>query len=659
MRARVEPIFERSARRSASVLLVLLFVLSAPSVATAREPNVDEDPTHEPDPFDLEAEAFGTRGLVHTRADNVSFDAKERSLELFGDVRIDSDPFHLRSERIKLSRTKWGIEADGGGRLAFCPCLGTPLTIEFEKAIVAPPGELILQKPKLELYGVPIMYLPWFWLRSAEKVGVLPPDVAYRGRDGFYLGEGVHLPWKDRGARESLDLRGGAYLVGGFVADARLLTPVGATKVRWDRLRGHDGLQIDARGATESVAWDADVLRGRRAVVMTTDLDAAAKPYDRAAAAASTAVGPILTQAGYRAVTRRGGDLERIDASGPFVALRSSGAVIPGARDRAPWAATWDATVEGGALSSLRTRTVSYARGELGARAATDLGPVVGELSARGAGDLVAEPDRSGRDVAGSARLRFGLPLAHAYAPRDLDPHDRNDPVLHVIEPFAETGILHASGDALLGTLPGRGLAAVDGTAPITDAGFVTTLGRWARRESLTLGASGGFAYDVNDGMRGAGTTALLRARGAASMSLVGFDVESGHTKRGHAVTARARVGRADGLRLRANVAARDGIDPVLARALTDAPLEPSAGFLADTGTTGGATLVVPWTRSITTSIGADGDASARELVAFRGGFDLRDRCGCVTLHANGAHRIGREGVDIWVTLDFAPSLDR
>lgn len=659
MRARVEPIFERSARRSASVLLVLLFVLSAPSVATAREPNVDEDPTHEPDPFDLEAEAFGTRGLVHTRADNVSFDAKERSLELFGDVRIDSDPFHLRSERIKLSRTKWGIEADGGGRLAFCPCLGTPLTIEFEKAIVAPPGELILQKPKLELYGVPIMYLPWFWLRSAEKVGVLPPDVAYRGRDGFYLGEGVHLPWKDRGARESLDLRGGAYLVGGFVADARLLTPVGATKARWDRLRGHDGLQIDARGATESVAWDADVLRGRRAVVMTTDLDAAAKPYDRAAAAASTAVGPILTQAGYRAVTRRGGDLERIDASGPFVALRSSGAVIPGARDRAPWAATWDATVEGGALSSLRTRTVSYARGELGARAATDLGPVIGELSARGAGDLVAEPDRNGRDVAGSARLRFGLPLAHAYAPRDLDPHDRNDPVLHVIEPFAETGILHASGDALLGTLPGRGLAAVDGTAPITDAGFVTTLGRWARRESLTLGASGGFAYDVNDGMRGAGTTALLRARGAASMSLVGFDVESGHTKRGHAVTARARVGRADGLRLRANVAARDGIDPVLARALTDAPLEPSAGFLADTGTTGGATLVVPWTRSITTSIGADGDASARELVAFRGGFDLRDRCGCVTLHANGAHRIGREGVDIWVTLDFAPSLDR
>jgi hypothetical protein len=623
-------------------------VLAAPRVASA-----DEEPKRapEPDDFDLEAEAFGTRGLVRTRADTVSFDPKERSLELSGDVRIDSDPFHLRSQHIKLSRTRWGIEADGGGRLAFCPCLGTPLTIEFEKAIVAPPGELILQKPKLEVYGVPVMYLPWFWMRSAEKIGVLPPDLAYRGHDGFYVGDGVHLPWKDRGARESLDLRGGAYLVGGFVADARLLTPVGTTKVRWDRLRGQDGLQVDARGATQSVAWDADVLRGRRAVVMTTNLDAAAKPYDRASAAASLDADPIVAQAGYRAITRRGGDLERIDTSGPFVALRSSGGTAPG-----PLQATWDATVEGGALTSLRTSTLSYARGELGGLATTSFGPVVTSLSARGAGALANEADRSGTDATGAARVRFGLPLARAYEPADLDPHDRNDPIVHIMEPFAETGILYASGDALLGTLPGRGMAVVDGTAPITDAGFVTTIGRWAQRQALTIGASGGFAYGVEDP---ATTTALLRTRGAASMAFVGFDVESGHTKRGHAVTARARVGRADGLRVHANVAARDRIDPVLARALTDAPLEPGAGFLADTGTTGGAMLVVPWTRAITTSVGADGDANARELVAIRGGLDLKDRCGCVTLHANGSHRVGREGVDVWITLDFAPNADR
>ena len=633
----------------------------APPAAAAPAPSPAPPAEPEPSEYDLEEEAFGTRGLVRTRADTVSFDTKEKSLELSGDVRIDSDPFHLRSQHIKLSRTKWGIEAEGDGRLAFCPCLGTPLTIEFERAIVAPPGELILKSPKLEVYGVPVAYLPWFWLRSAEKVGVLPPDVAYRGGDGFYLGEGIHLPWKERGAKESLDLRGGAYLVGGFVADARLLTPVGATKIRWDRLRGRDGVQVDARGAVTSseipgsaVAWDADVLRGRRAVVMTSELGTAAKPYDRAAAAASANLGGAVLQAGYRAVTRRGGDFDRIDASGPFVALRQSDAAAIGDSS----AVSWDATVEGGALTSLRTSTVSYARAELGALAATSFGPVAASLSARGAGDVAAESERNGSDGAAQARLRFGLPLARAFAPSDDDdPHDRNDPVIHVIEPFVEGAFLHARGDQILGTLPGRAGAAIDGTAPIADAGFVSTLGRWAAREAVTLGASGGFAFGDDAGASGDPTpTALLRTHGTASSRWIGFDVESGHTKRGHAVTARTRFGPADGLRLQANVAARAKIDPVLARALVDAPLAPATGYLADTGTTGGATLVVPWTHALTTTVGADGDANAKELVAFRGGIDLKDRCGCVTLHANATHRIGREGVDVWLTLDFAPT---
>ena len=60
---------------------------------------------------------------------------------------------------------------------------GTPLTVEFEKAFVAPPGDLIIKSPTLEFYGVPVMHLPWFWLRSDEKLGVLPPDIAYRGKD--------------------------------------------------------------------------------------------------------------------------------------------------------------------------------------------------------------------------------------------------------------------------------------------------------------------------------------------------------------------------------------------------------------------------------------------------------------------------------------------
>ncbi|MBX3201492.1 MAG: hypothetical protein KF894_25370 [Labilithrix sp.] len=658
--------------------LAVLAVL-APRVAAAREAGALHDEDEADGIEGLEEEAFGTRGLVRTRAETVSFDARARSLELSGNVRVDSPPFHLRSQRITLSRTRYGIEADGKGRLAFCPCLGTPITIEFDKAIVAPPGELILKDPKLEVYGVPVMYLPWFWMRSDEKVGLLPPDVAYRGQDGVFAGGGVHLPWKERGAREALDLRGGAYLNGGFVTDVRLRTPVGRTKIRFDRLPGarapvlpassaasnaDDGLAVDARGATHgdgtTIAWDADVIRGRRGVAATSELDAAAKPWDRASASGALRAGPIVAETGFRAVTRRGGDLVAVEASGPFAALRSSGAIASGV--------TYDATLEGGAVRvsgpaasfaaleppAITPDSVSYARADVGALAATTLGPLAASMTARGAANVAAEGRRDGGDRAGTARLRLGAPLARAFAPSDEDPRERNDPLVHVIEPFAEASILHASGDALLGSLPGRGLAAISGTAPVADAGFASTLGRWGRREALEIAAAGGAAYASAP----SAVRPLARGRVSATLAWFGGQLETAHVlggaAEGSAVVVRMRIGPADGARVVSNVASRDGIDPVLARALTDPSIEAPGGFLAREGTTGGAGLVIPWARAITTSVGVDADATNQELVGARAGVELRDRCSCVTLRVNGSHRIGRDGVDVWLALDFA-----
>jgi len=679
-----------------AVLGALVFL--SPTRALARETgglHVEDDEEMD----GLEENAFGTRGLVRTRAETVSFDARARSLELSGNVRVDSPPFHLRSQHIKLTRTKYGIEAEGKGRLAFCPCLGTPVTIEFEKAIVAPPGELILKDPKLEIYGVPVMYLPWFWMRSDEKVGLLPPDIAYRGQDGVFVGGGVHLPWKDRGTRQALDLRGGAYLEGGFVTDVRLRSPIAWTKIRYDRLPGarapmlpiagspasnaDDGLLVDARGASHgdaagaTVAWDADVLRGRRGIAATTDLDAATKPWDRASASGALRAGPIIAESGFRAVTRRGGDLVAVDAAGPFAALRTSGAIAPGI--------TYDATLEGGALRTsgaaaslaaaeppaLTPDAVSYGRVELGALAASTFGPLAASFTARGAGNLAAEGRRDGGDRAGTARLRVGLPLARAFnAVREDDPHEGNDPLVHAIEPFAQASVLHAGGNGLLGSLPGRGLAVLSGTAPVADAGINTALGRWGRREAVELVASAGAAFDADTstpaGASGAPLAAsgavrpLARARLAATLAALGAQLETAHVAAGGGMTgggvvvARMRIGRIDGPRVLANIATREGIDPILARALSDASLEAPSGFLARSGTTGGAGLVIPWARAVTTTFGADADATAQELVAARGGIELRDRCNCVTLRANGSHRIGRSGVDVWITLDFA-----
>ncbi len=646
-------------------------MLLASGRALARESpeHADREPE---DPSDLEEETFGTRGLVRTRAETVSFDAKERSVELAGDVRIDSPPFHLRSQHLKLTRTRYGIDAEGKGRLAFCPCLGTPVTIEFDEAIVAPPGELFLKHPQLEIYGVPVMYLPWFWMRGSEKVGLLPPDVAYRGQDGLYAGGGVHLPWKDRGNRNAIDLRGGGYVDGGFAVDVRQLSPTASTRIRFDRLPGarapglatarstpgsaDDGLLVDARGASQgndvTVAWDVDLLRGRRGLAATTDLDAASRPWDRAAASGVLRPGgPIVAETGFRAVTRRGGDLGTVEASGPFAALRSSGALAAGV--------TYDATVEGGALRvsgpaaseaalrapSITPDSVSWARAEAGVLAATTVGPLGASLVARGAGDVAAEGRRDGSDRAGTARLRLGAPLARTF---DAE----TDPLVHVVEPFAEASLLHARGNAILGVLPGRGLATIAGTAPVADAGVATALGRWGQRRSIDLVASGGVAHVDS-------WQPIARARLSGSLEAFGAQVETAHvspgqSRAGTAVVARLRVGPSDGPRALANVATRDGVDPLLARALTDAPLEAPGGFLVREGTTGGAGLVLPWSRALTTSAGVDVDATRRELVGARAGLELRDRCNCVTLRVDGSHRIGRSGVDVWLAIAFS-----
>jgi len=645
--------------------LLVAGILSATSTASA-------------DPEDADIGELGddaVRGQMRTRAESVSFDTRERSLELDGNVRIDLPPFHLRSHHLTLARTKYGIEAKGDGHIAFCPCLGTPLTIEFDKAIVAPPGELLLRSPKLEFYGVPVMWLPWFWLRSDEKVGILPPEIAYRGQDGVYLGDGVHLPWKSGGARRTLDLRAGAYLDGGFVADARLTTPTSTTKVRYDRLVGarapallvpgssadpnaDDGLLIDARGATHdassALVWDADVLRGRRGVAATSDLDAASKPWDRASAAGSVALGAVRAETGVRLVTRRGGDLRAIEAAGPFLALRSSGAL--GTQ------VTYDATVEGGAVRVSGAAagpvespdSLSYARAEAGLLGTTSFGPLAASVQVRGAGDVAAEGRRNGSDGAGTARVRVSLPLARDYEPDSTDdPYARNDPWQHVIEPYLEGAIVHQEGSDLLGTRPGRGLATLTGTAPITDGGLRSTLGRWGTREALEAAVAGGAAYGDDVG----GARPMLRARLAATFGLLGATAESGHVfgdGAGNAVSARMRLGRADGVRLTASVAATGALDPILARALTDPALEAPAGYFARRGTTGGGGVVVPWNKLLTTSAGADFDANEPALVAARGGIEVHDRCGCVTLRVNGAHRIGRQGVDVWLAIDFA-----
>src|SRR5262249_25682812 len=265
---------------------------------------------------------------AEVQADDVSIDARSQAIEVKGNVRVDASPFHLRSERLLVRRSWRGLELEGGGRLAFCPCLGTPLTVSFDSAAVAPPGDLILKDATLQVYRVPIFWLPYFWLRSPSRVGVLPPDVAYRGVDGMYAGGGVHVPLRPGDPLHALDLRAGAYFKGGAVGDVRIRTEASTTRVRLDHLED-SGLTVDARGSFDKkelgVAWDLDAIRGARGVLATTDLESVARRWDRAGAEGSVRGDGWLFSTALRSVALRGGSMSDLDAYGPVLTLRKSG----------------------------------------------------------------------------------------------------------------------------------------------------------------------------------------------------------------------------------------------------------------------------------------------------------------------------------------------
>ena len=601
------------------------------------------------------------------RADRIDFDLRSRAVDASGNVRVQEPPFFLRSERLRLVRSKLGVEMQGRGTLAFCPCLGTPLAVSFDGATVAPPYDVIVRNPRLELFGVPVMWAPVVWLRSPGKFGLLAPEVAYRGEDGFFVGEGVHQPWTDGDAAHGLDVRAGAYLVGGAALDARLVTAASSTHVRWDHLR-QDGLAIDARGAidagssarpvagedakAQTVAWDVDMIRGARGVTSTTDLDAAARPFDRAVAEAAWRDDDWTFASGVRAASVRGGEVFGSGAVGPIASARRGGAL--------GGVGAYDALVEGGALKEPDFGALSFARAEGGALFARRAGPLGASLALRGALGVASDGAAHGDDAAGSARATLSLPIARGFASEDA-----NDPWVHRIDPRIELAALGTRASDVAGvTAPGslfaRGAlpvaAGASGTALLAAANVANAVGRFGSQSVAEIEVAAGAITPLDR----PGTSPLLRARASASQTWVGLSGESAHvfangglSGAGDVVALRARIGGADGPSLGAHVAGRFGVDPVLARALADGPLEPASGFLAIGGWTGGALITVPWTRRFTTRAGADADLTSGRLVSALGALELHDPCGCVVLRATAAHRIGRDGVDVWFTVDL------
>jgi hypothetical protein len=593
--------------------------------------------------------ADGTDLPVAFGADQVRLDPKAQALDVAGHVHVDEPPFHLTSDELQLRRVPIGVALEGSGTVAFCPCFGSPLAVRFRGATIAPPHDLVLRDPVLEVFGLPVAWAPVIWLRSAGRVGLLAPDVEWRGADGLFVGEGVHIPWREGDVVRGLDVRAGGYVDGGAAAEATLRAAIAETRVGWDWWRGDAGVTLAAHGSTaivdgggpESLAWELDALRGARAVRATSDVGAAAFPYDRAQGEEAWRAEGWMFASGVRGLATRGGSLLDFGSGGPFLEARRDGTLGD--------AGAYDVTVEGGAVDGAGLGATSYARGEAGGAVTALAGASTTTFALRATGAAAHDGAATGLEGAAQARVRTAAPFERPYPSVDVD-----DPWVHRLEPgLTAAAILDGASGPLL-VPAARGATVPNGAAWVAAADVATALGRWGSADAGDASASAGVVGDRDR------TLPVARARASIGGRWVGFAADFARVfggpsegAAGGAFLGLLRVGPARSFHLSAHVAERDGVDPVVARAIVDAPLEPSSGFLTAPGWTGGASAGVPIGPRITLRGGADVDLDARQLVAALAAVELHDPCGCVVLRASAARRIGRDGVDVWLSVDL------
>jgi hypothetical protein len=492
----------------------------------------------------------------------------------------------------------------------------------------------------VRLYDVPILWLPVLWLRAPDRLGLLPPRIAWRGRDGLVTGAGVHVPiGGQRGpSLETLDLFASGYLQGGVDLEGRLATESSSTTVRWDHLHA-DLLALDSHGATRGEsgatgAYRLDVIRGARGRHGTLELEPAARRYDRGRAALIGSGGGFVGALGAHATLARSGPLDELGTVGPEAHVGFGTAT--GARSALDTS-----------LSATSVRRVGHATTSLAVErgrfeAASALGPlwVGATLSERAL--LVSEESEHRLEGEGGARARAALPFWRGFG-------DGGDPWVHRVEPFVDGGARASSsrGDALTDyapPLPGRTYLAL--------AGLETSLGRMSSRSGLTA--------DVRGGAIGQSSLSGIFAAslsGSAAVYALSADaaIEPEHGRSHHA-GVHARLGREDELHLITHVEGQGEQAPLGARFVGAESWDaPRTAWLDSAGWSAAGRLGIPWTRELATAIGADADVTRERLLAIRGVLGYRHRCGCLAAVAALGHRVGREGLDAEIRLDLMP----
>ncbi|MEZ4223906.1 MAG: hypothetical protein R3B13_23350 [Polyangiaceae bacterium] len=564
---------------------------------------------------------------VDFRAGRVDVDVGMSTLELHEDVEICVDRYRLRSQHLRLKRGPRGVETEGPGRVSFCPCPDSPVQFGFSSALVAPPTDLLIEDPTLYVGGVPVFYLPVLWLRSRERLGLLPPTVAWRGDDGLFAGAGVHVPL---GKRVVTDVRAGGYVRGGVDIEATLASESTTTRFGWDHLQ-QSVLKLDAIGhadakPTGAVTWRADLARGTRARRSIPALAPAAQRFDRVELEAQAATGALALGLGGSSVSPRGAALEDPWSVGPtaYAAIHAAPApVVSAALESRAWSLD-----DGTQATSLVLQ-----RGEL--VLAGPVGPVEATIGL-GQGALSEQRERDGGRAGWlSGKGRVALPLERHWTASGWT---------HRVEPHLQGWVRQASREGFTRVpLESRRLVAL--------AGVSTHLGRWASGSGLSATVRGGQLSDEDTAATWFGT----RVVGDFEYAAASADVAQSQDAAEREVLARIRLGSLRRFALHGHVEGTQG-QSGFARYVTredhDAlPFAPLEGSGWSTG--GGATLA--WAQWLSSAAQVDADLMSGRLLGVGGVTAYRHRCDCLAVAAAGGRRIGRGGVDVMVTVDLMP----
>ncbi|HYO96262.1 MAG TPA: hypothetical protein VER33_17205 [Polyangiaceae bacterium] len=574
----------------------------------------------------------------------VEFTARKMELEpepgeisLAGDAVVRADRYQLTSEAMSLSRSPRGVHVEGGGRLSFCRCPSPPLSLGFSQADLAPPTDILLTNATLRMWGVPVFWSPYLWLRSPARAGVVPPSLAYRGEEGLLLASGAHLPLAGGEHRAAVvDLRTGVYLRGGARVEGHVVAKDAQAHVAWDHFRD-SSVELSFNGAAQqstSAAFSArvDALRGERALVAPASLQVAALHSDRARLGV-VRPGSSVIGVSLQSDARRGADLTELGVFGPVLELGAGLALGPRGRLGVDWLTRGGLQPGGSFAQNVGSAELSYAQ---------PVGAILAEMSWRGRAEALTMPAAHGFAAATELRPRVSLPLARRFGTW-----------LHSLSPALEGSWATAYTE--------QTLESTAWMARPSDAAAHPSVTALASLESALGERDSRSGGDVRVGAGVAGPVTQLRAVLSARARA---DARWGRlSARTHVVASsvaadvlvRAELGTPQSVRVSLHADGRRA-DARLARGLWAEDWALGATPPLDVvGWTTGARLSVPWTRAFETQAGADYDVSAERWLGASAAVAYRHPCRCAALLLWGTQRLGRRGYDAAFSVELVP----